>query len=80
MDTNTPTSVNDVIAIAGGAETVLSALGRSTHSLKKWRQTGIPPRHYSALVRMSGGSLSWELLDTVSEQAKAAWEAREAGA
>ncbi|MBI0433913.1 glutamine-hydrolyzing carbamoyl-phosphate synthase small subunit [Roseomonas sp. KE0001] len=48
-------TVEDILALMGGAEAVAKACGVGTEAVRKWRQArAIPPKHWAALSAASG--------------------------
>ncbi|MSP04065.1 MAG: carbamoyl-phosphate synthase small subunit [Acetobacteraceae bacterium] len=52
-------TVDQIIARLGGAETLAQLTNVGTEAVRKWRQThAIPPRHWSAIIAVTGFSFS----------------------
>ena len=68
-----------IIAAAGGKDAIARRRDLSVDAVKKWPIIGIPDRHWSALIEMSGGAFGPEDLYEANRAARAAAAATKPG-
>ena len=68
-----------IIAAAGGKDAIARRRDLSVDAVKKWPIIGIPDRHWSALIEMSGGAFGPEDLYEANCAARAAAAATKPG-
>lgn len=56
---------NIILAALGGRQGAARLTDNTPTAVDKWRQNGIPPKHWSAIVALTDGFISYEDLAAV---------------
>jgi hypothetical protein len=63
-------TIPEIINTCGGAARIAASIGRSKDAIYKWSSIGIPDRHWSKLIELSGGALDPATIHAANQQAR----------
>lgn len=59
-------NVDQITQTLGGRDAIAAWLGITPDAVKRWRYNGVPPKHWSKIVKKAKGGISYDQLSVAN--------------